>query len=955
MDLLGARPAWSMSGSEALADIDSIDAEIARLETARVTRIARVDETGHAEELGARTTAELLTLRYRMDPHKAHGLVRFARALPKYAAVLDALPNPSTPVPIPDGTLPPEVPLSPERAAVIVSMLEKVPDTVPLDNLRVAEQQLVKIGRDMAPAELRKAAHRARDILDQDGPEPAEQKAYARERLTLIPDDHGVRIYGYLANDNAELLTSTIHTLARPHRTPDGQRDPRSAEKRRADALSTTVRIATTTTDAAALHPTPNPTTTTAKPAPQPTTTPTTRNETPTPNATTTPDASPAPDARTTSTSPTAADARTKSAAPTSPTEPDARTAVAAPDVQAASTAPDTRTTSAAPTAPDARIASAAPTSPTAADARTGAAAPDVQTASTAPGTRTTSAAPTAPDARIASAAPNVQTASAAADTRTAAGAAPDVQTAPDTRTSAAPDVQTALDAPTALDARIASAAPNAQTASPAADTGTTSATPDMTTRTGATATSDPAALPPDSAGSASKPDANARADVDADTAEAHAHTAPSPGEDLPADTPFNGGALFDADTAFDTITGCNADTGLSSETGGGAAVQAERCATVAATSTVGPVMANNWVPGFGAKATLVVTIDWQDLKNPTANSIADTVFGAGLSASTARMLACDAKIIPVVLGSQSEPLDVGRCERLVTKGMRHALNTRDRGCVVCGAPPVMCDARHLISWIDGGITAVSNLVLLCRIHHVDLHAGKWTVTITNGQAQVARPSWAEAPSRRRQISAGFAPRSPSAAARADAAACASGTNDLPTRDSNTGQPSAHRLSPDRSSTVRPGTDQPTTAQLGTSQPSTDQPTTAQLGSSQPSTDRSSMDQLGTDQLGTDRSGMQQLGVSQPGVNQRGVDECGVNGVGAADGSGWSRAGSGEGGGDGEGSVLAATDIRAATRAIWGEDLPPDPPRRLTLSETPDFDPWGEADEESASPPCVPR
>ena len=60
-----------------------------------------------------------------------------------------------------------------------------------------------------------------------------------------------------------------------------------------------------------------------------------------------------------------------------------------------------------------------------------------------------------------------------------------------------------------------------------------------------------------------------------------------------------------------------------------------------------------------------------------------------------------------------------------------------------------MCDAHHLISWIDGGETKISNLVLLCRRHHTDLHQGHWTITITNGEVQVARPRWADPPSRR--------------------------------------------------------------------------------------------------------------------------------------------------------------------------------------------------------------
>ncbi|MFF1820184.1 HNH endonuclease signature motif containing protein [Kribbella sp. NPDC058245] len=215
----------------------------------------------------------------------------------------------------------------------------------------------------------------------------------------------------------------------------------------------------------------------------------------------------------------------------------------------------------------------------------------------------------------------------------------------------------------------------------------------------------------------------------------------------------------------------------------------------------------------------------------------------------------------------------------------------------MCGAPPVMCDAHHLISWIDGGITAVSNLVLLCRVHHVDLHAGKWVVTITNGQVRVAKPTWAEPPSRRRRLPAGSSPESSFAAAPADAAACASGANEF------------------------------RTGGFGT-------------------------DQLSTDQLRTGQSSMHQSSVNQPGV-----DERGVNGLAAAEfgGSGWVRTGSGESR-EVEGSLLAATDLRAATRAVWGEDSSPEPSSRPTrLSEGGDFDPWGEADQGPASPPCAPR
>ena len=57
----------------------------------------------------------------------------------------------------------------------------------------------------------------------------------------------------------------------------------------------------------------------------------------------------------------------------------------------------------------------------------------------------------------------------------------------------------------------------------------------------------------------------------------------------------------------------------------------------------------------------------------------------------TVRRLACDAEIVPMVLGSRSEPLDVGRLQRTVTDAIRRALNLRDGGCAF---PELLTAAR---------------------------------------------------------------------------------------------------------------------------------------------------------------------------------------------------------------------------------------------------------------------
>ncbi|MFD7156212.1 DUF222 domain-containing protein [Kribbella sp. NPDC059898] len=411
MDILGGRTVVAIGNHEVLPALDKVRTQIARLRSVELQLIARSETDGLAQELGARDTVELLTVRHRRDRAEVWRDVRLARALPKYQAVNDALTGG---IESADGTV---HQMQIGHAAAIITELERVRDRVPTETLDVTEQQLVGLVPTHTPQELRTAAKHLCDRIDADGPEPEEHKAYQRESLTLSTAENGVKFRGYLANENAELLRAIVHAGARPHKTVDGEHDPRPRDKRQADALTTALTVA-----------------------------------------------------------------------------------------------------------------------------------------------------------------------------------------------------------------------------------------------------------------------ANA----------------------------------WDTDTA-----------------------------------------------GHGAKANITVTIDLDDLKSATAHATGQTVhgddltsatahatgqtvYGDDLSAATIRRLACDANVIPLVLGSNSEPLDVGRRERLVTRHIRHALIARDRGCVVCAAPPVMCDAHHLTHWIDGGATALTNLALLCRRHHVDLHNDRWHITITNGKVHVARPAWAD-------------------------------------------------------------------------------------------------------------------------------------------------------------------------------------------------------------------
>jgi hypothetical protein len=452
MEILGERPLWSMSDSEKLSALDAVVAEKARLETLELHLIADLDQSGYATDLGAADTARLLSKRYRIDAAEARREVRIATRLTKYAATAAALPDPSVPFadpaaagPAPDATGGEDLATAgwrvhPAQAEAIVSVLAQVPSTVAVEHIDFAEQRLIDLAATHTPLELRRAGRKIRDILDPDGPEPDEKAAYASESLTMKTADRGVTFRGYLAGENAELLRTLIHAHAKPHKTIDGEHDPRPRDKRQADALTTILN-----TSANAHH--------------------------------------------------------------------------------------------------------------------------------------------------------------------------------------------------------LATGTP---------------------------------AQAQDSAGAGAE--AEAKSDVDA-------------------------GALVN----------------------------------VAAASDEGREV----LAGYGPKAQISVTIDFNDLVAATANATGSLVFGDDLSAATVRRLACDAEILPIVLGSKSQPLDVGTSQRLVTRPIRRALNARDKGCVICKAPPIQCEAHHIIHWARGGPTAISNLVLLCKRDHLDLHSGHWRIRVLDGIVQVTRPTWA--------------------------------------------------------------------------------------------------------------------------------------------------------------------------------------------------------------------
>lgn len=125
------------------------------------------------------------------------------------------------------------------------------------------------------------------------------------------------------------------------------------------------------------------------------------------------------------------------------------------------------------------------------------------------------------------------------------------------------------------------------------------------------------------------------------------------------------------------------------------------------------------------------------------------TFTGQTLTPGQVRRMACEADIIPVVLGTESEVVDMGRESRLATPGQLKKLWLRDHECTYpgCSVPNTWCDAHHVVWWSKNGRTDIDNLALLCGRHHTIVHERDLTATFDNHTPGASRagdhsPTW---------------------------------------------------------------------------------------------------------------------------------------------------------------------------------------------------------------------
>jgi hypothetical protein len=138
----------------------------------------------------------------------------------------------------------------------------------------------------------------------------------------------------------------------------------------------------------------------------------------------------------------------------------------------------------------------------------------------------------------------------------------------------------------------------------------------------------------------------------------------------------------------------------------------------------------------------LQVTTSLETLQGLPGSPAADMEFSTPIAAVTVQRLACDANIARVVFGPDSVVVDVGRAVRVVSGATRRALNARDQHCQWpgCERTASWSAAHHLVHWIQGGPTDLSNLILLCHRHHWMVHEGGWKLARSDDGRLLALP-----------------------------------------------------------------------------------------------------------------------------------------------------------------------------------------------------------------------
>ncbi len=113
-------------------------------------------------------------------------------------------------------------------------------------------------------------------------------------------------------------------------------------------------------------------------------------------------------------------------------------------------------------------------------------------------------------------------------------------------------------------------------------------------------------------------------------------------------------------------------------------------------------------------------------------HSICEYDDGTPIPPESVLRLICSGVIVPIIIGTGGNVLDVGRRQRIANRTQRRALRAMYRTCAFHGCDIAFnrCEIHHVHPWELGGSTDLINLLPLCSRHHHLVHEARWSVKL---------------------------------------------------------------------------------------------------------------------------------------------------------------------------------------------------------------------------------
>jgi hypothetical protein len=115
---------------------------------------------------------------------------------------------------------------------------------------------------------------------------------------------------------------------------------------------------------------------------------------------------------------------------------------------------------------------------------------------------------------------------------------------------------------------------------------------------------------------------------------------------------------------------------------------------------------------------------------------------GPAISTAAAQLISCFTTVSWMLHDHLGSLIDVGRRHRTPPPALRRAVRERDGyRCQFPGCDSRRTDIHHIRHWSKGGKTKLTNLILLCRAHHVIVHDGGYLIAAAGSRFTFSSPA----------------------------------------------------------------------------------------------------------------------------------------------------------------------------------------------------------------------